>query len=225
MKQKKILIIIPIYNEGEVILSVVNDIKKNGYTNILIVDDGSTDGVFSFLKKQHVMSVRHIINRGKGAAMKTGLEASKLLSADVIVTMDGDGQHFAKDISKLLKKINENYDVVLGHRLYKKGQMPVIRIVFNKLANIITWLLYGVLVEDSQSGFRAYSKKAISLINTQSDGYEFDSEIIREIKKNNLNYAQVAISTKYTKHSQTKFKKQNMLNGIKMLYRMFTSLS
>lgn len=221
---KKILILIPIYNEADIILSVIKDIRRNGYKNIIIVDDGSTDKTFTLLKKQKIVYLRHAINRGKGAAVKTGMISAKLLDADILITIDGDGQHFAKDIPKLVKKINEGYAVVLGNRSYLKGQMPIIRIASNKFANIVTGLLYGAFVKDSQSGFRAYSKKALTLINTRSDGYEFDSEIIREIKINNLSYTQVTIHTHYTKHSLTKLKKQNMFNGIKMLFRMIMSV-
>jgi len=225
MKQKKIVIIIPVFNEQNAILSVIKDVKSHGYKNILIIDDGSSDDTSTLLKSKRVSYLRHIINRGKGAAMKTGFEASKLLLADIIVTMDGDGQHFAKDISKLIKKIELGNDVALGHRSYKKGQMPLIRIIFNKFANLATWVVYGILVEDSQSGFRAYSKNALRQIDTQSDGYEFDSEIIREIKRHKLVFAQVSITTSYTRYSTTKLKKQNILNSAKMLYRMFASLS
>lgn len=225
MKTKKILILIPIYNEAGVIVSLLKEIKGLGYKNILIVDDGSTDITDILLKKQRVMYIRHIINRGKGAAMRTGMEANKKLDYDIIVTLDGDGQHAPKDISKLVKAITKGSDIALGCRPYKLSNMPLIRIIFNQFANKIIYLFYGISVHDSQSGFRAYSKKALDLISTQSDGYEFDTEILREIKKHRLSYKEVAISAQYTKYSLNKLKKQNVFNGAKMLFRMIISLS
>lgn len=218
-----IFIVIPAYNEGVVIKNVIREVKSQGYNHIIVVDDGSSDDTYLRAKKEGVVALRHILNRGKGAAVKTGIEAAKMLGADIIVTLDGDGQHDPKDISKLLEKIKGKYDVVLGSRFLKKNKIPLFRIFANFLGNFITWIVYGIWVNDSQSGFRAYSRKAFSLMDTTHDRYEYDSEIIREITRNELQYVEIPIRVRYTSYSMNKANRQSLVNGIKTAVRMVIS--
>lgn len=214
-------IVIPAYNEGSVIASVIANIRAAGYQNILVVDDGSRDDTFDSARKTGVTTLRHHLNRGKGAATKTGIEAAKILNAGSVVTIDGDGQHNPRDIKKLLEPIrNKKADVVLGTRLKSPKGMPWYKVAHNLIGNAIVWYLYGLWVSDSQSGFRAYSHRAIDLIDTKSDRYEYDSEVIREIKKHRLAYEEVPIEVRYTEYSLGKTEKQNFLTGIKTALRM-----
>lgn len=224
-KNRKIFIVIPAYNESRIILSVIGEIKRYGYENIIIVDDGSTDNTFEKAKSAGIIALKHKINRGKGAATKTGIEAAKLLGADIIVTMDGDGQHDPEDIGKLTEPVlSGKYDVVLGTRLKNTEGMPWYKIIHNKIGNIITWYLFGLYVSDSQSGFRAYSKQAMEKINTKADRYEYDSEVIREIYVYRLKYREVPIKVRYTDYSMGKIQKQGFTNGIKTAYKMIWKL-
>ncbi|EKE16402.1 MAG: glycosyl transferase family 2 [uncultured bacterium] len=218
---KKIFIVIPAYNEEKVIQDVILEIKKAGYENIIVVDDGSADQTQKKASEMNVVALRHKINRGKGAATKTGIEAAKILKADIIVTMDGDGQHDPADIKNLVYPIVNNYcDVVLGSRLMNPDGMPWYKILHNKIGNAITWYLYGLWVTDSQSGFRAYSRKASDVINTKGDRYEYDSEIIKEIYIYKLKYKEIPIKVRYTEYSMGKLQKQGLINGIKTVYKM-----
>ena len=223
MSDKKIYIIIPAYNEATVIQSVINEVKSFGYENIIVVDDGSTDDTYNNAKSANVIALQLAINRGKGAAIKTGIEAVKMLEADIVVTMDGDGQHNPDDIHKMLKLIRKGYDVVLGTRLKNPKGMPWYKILANYIGNFFTWIIYGLWVTDSQSGFRAYSKKAIRLIDTRTDRYEYDSEVIREIKRHKLRYKEIPIEVRYTDYSMNKLNKQGVINGIKTLIKMIIS--
>lgn len=217
----KIFIVIPVYNEEEVISQVIRDVTKAGYKDIIVVDDGSTDRTYLKAKKENITTLRHILNRGKGAAIKTGIEAAKLLGADSIVTFDGDGQHNPKDIGKIVSLLNKGNSIVLGTRSFDK--VPALKRSANFLGNLLTWALYGMSVKDSQSGLRGFSKKALSIIDTQNDRYEYDSEVIREIARNKLKYIEVPIEVFYTKYSQSKQSRQGFVNGIKTLYRMVIS--
>ncbi|MFA6160272.1 MAG: glycosyltransferase family 2 protein [Parcubacteria group bacterium] len=218
----KIYIVIPAFNESSIIQDVIREIQKAGYEKIVVVDDGSADDTFS--KAQELLPntvFRHRLNRGKGAATKTGIEAAKVLGADIIVTLDGDGQHDPSDIVKLTAPIEfDNFDVVLGTRLLNPKGMPAHKILANKIGNFFTWYLYGLWVTDSQSGFRAYSRHAAEVINTKSDRYEYDSEVIREIRKYKLKYKEVPITVRYTEYSMGKIQKQDFLTGLKTLYKM-----
>ena len=218
---KKIFIVIPAYNEVTVIREVIAEIKCAGYENIIVVDDGSKDDTYAKARSINgVTALRHFINRGKGAAVKTGMEAAKILGADVVVTMDGDGQHSPADISKMLRKINEGNEVVLGSRLRDPKGMPFYKILHNHIGNLIVWAIYGKWVTDSQSGFRAYSKKALELIDTKTDRYEYDSEVIREIHRHKLSFSEIPIEVRYTEYSMGKSQKMNFKNGAKTCIKM-----
>lgn len=222
----KIMIVIAAYNEAAVIKNVITEINNFGFFDIIIVDDGSHDNTYLVAREMPgVIALRHKLNRGKGAATKTGMEAAKLLGADIIVTMDGDGQHDPSDIKNLIAPIkDQNFDAILGSRLISPEGMPFYKIIHNKIANLITWYLYGLWVTDSQSGFRAYSKKAARSIHTHGDRYEYDSEVIREIYKHKLKYKEIPIQVRYTDYSMGKIQKQGLLNGIKTLYKMLWNI-
>ena len=139
---KEIYIVIPVFNEGKVICDVIADLRQWGYYNLIIVDDGSSDNTYSQALSVDAITLRHKINRGKGAAVKTGFAAAKLLGAGIVVTMDGDGQHDPQDIENLTKPIlEEEVDVVLGSRLLNTGGMPFIKVIANKIGNIVTIFL------------------------------------------------------------------------------------
>jgi glycosyltransferase involved in cell wall biosynthesis len=224
MENKKVFIVIPAYNEEKVITGVIAEIRAAGYPDIIVVDDGSADRTCESASATGVTALRHKINRGKGAAVKTGIEAAKLLGADVIVTMDGDGQHDPKDIEKLLRQLEKSTEVVLGTRLKNPEGMPPHKILANKIGNFFTWWLYGLWVTDSQSGFRVYSRRAANLIDTRTDRYEYDSEIIREIHRHHLKFAEVPIAVRYTEYSMGKLQKQNFSNGVKTVYKMIWNI-
>jgi glycosyltransferase involved in cell wall biosynthesis len=221
------ILVLPAYCEGRVIKDVIKSIKKEGYNNIIVVDDGSTDNTYDESISAGAITIRHTINRGKGAATQTGLDAAKLLGADITVTLDSDGQHNPKDIVKLVTPIMEQKaDVVLGSRMLGEKGMPKSRILMNKIGNWVTYFFFGILVTDSQSGFRAYSKKALDSVYTFMDRYEFESEMLGQIKAAKLKIKEVPIKVIYTDYSLNKYKHhegisaQGLLNGIKMVIRL-----
>lgn len=216
----KCFVVIPAFNEEKVIGSVINELKSHGIHNIIVVDDGSEDETAIVCRKLGVTVVRHSLNRGKGAAVKTGFEAAKLMNADIAVTFDADGQHDPADIQSMQRLILEGYDVVLGKRNYKHKHIPRYKMVGNKLGNLITWFLYGVKVSDSQFGLRSYSRKALNLIKTTLDRYEYDSEIIREIARRNLRYTEIFANVRYTDYAKNKKHKQSVINSIKTVLKM-----
>ncbi|MDD2766388.1 MAG: glycosyltransferase family 2 protein [Candidatus Moranbacteria bacterium] len=226
MSTPSIFIVIPAYNEATVICDVIREIQSAGYNNIIVVDDGSTDDTYERARTiTDVIVLKHLINRGKGAATKTGIEGAKLLNADIIVTLDGDGQHNPNDIARLIEPLQKKHcDVVLGTRLRNPQGMPWYKILANHIGNAVTWYFYGLWVSDSQSGFRAYSRHASELINTKTDRYEYDSEVIREIYIYKLKYTEVPIEVRYTEYSMGKIQKQGFINGIKTLYKIIWNI-
>ncbi len=220
-----VVIVIPVYNEAKVIGSVIEEVRAQGYEHIVVVDDGSADNSYAIASAHDVLALRLKINRGKGAAVKTGIMAANMLGADVVVTMDGDGQHDPADIAQLIAPIlEERMDAVLGSRLLKRETMPLKKKIANSIGNFVTWLFYGLLVSDSQSGFRAYSRYAALIIDTKADKYEYDSKVIREIKNNRLRFTEVPVQTRYTEYASSKKTKQGFINGLITLRRMIWNL-
>jgi glycosyltransferase involved in cell wall biosynthesis len=223
-KNLSIHILIPAYNEETVIGEVIKEVQSAGYDKIIVVDDGSSDNTYQKASdEKNVISLKHFLNRGKGAAIKTGIEAAKILGADIVVTIDGDGQHNPDNIKQMIDLIENGDDVVLGSRLKNPKGMPMYKIIHNQIGNFLVWIIYGLWVTDSQSGFRAYSKKAIQSIETKTDRYEYDSEVIREIYRNKLKYTEIPIEVRYTEYSMSKVHKMNLKNGFKTLIKMIIS--
>ena len=221
----RVVVVIPVYNEAEVVVDVIDEVSRAGNYLLVVVDDGSHDETYQRICQKDVVAIRHKINRGKGAAVKTGITAACRLNGDIVVTMDGDGQHDPLDIPQLIQPIlEEGYDVVLGSRLINHTGMPLMKVIANRIGNLCTWLFYGLLVTDSQSGFRAYSRFAAMIIDTKADKYEYDSKVLREIKNNRLKYIEVPIKVRYTDYSRNKPQKQGMINGLKTVWRMIWDL-
>ena len=217
----KIFIIVPAYNEAQMIGEILRVFKKIESVQLIVVDDGSTDNTYKIASGQADYVLRHIINRGKGAAVRTGIEAAKIQGAEYVVTADSDGQHAADDIRNIINCAKkEKYDVVLGYRDLSSLTMPFARRVANRFANFFTWIIYGIKVKDSQCGLRCYGSQAINRILTVRDKYEYDTEVLREISRHKLRFAQVPIETRYSNYSQQKKHKQTFSNGLKMFFRM-----
>lgn len=223
----RIVIILPAYNEAIVIADVIRDIQRHGFPRIIVVDDGSSDQTGVIAQQAGACVVTHQFNRGKGAATKTGIEAAKLFRASLIVTMDADGQHLAKDITGLIQPIVEKKcEVTLGTRIWADNSIPRTKVVQNMLGNAATWLLHRQWVADSQSGFRAYSRRAAQIIDTQADFYNYDSEVISEIRMHQIKYMEVPISVRYTAYTRRKPARQNFANGLRTaLYMIWQRVS
>lgn len=219
----KLAIIIPALNEASVIKKVIQGIppKITGIKEIVIfvIDDGSNDMTGEIAQKAGAEVLTHIINQGTGAATITGLTAAKDIDTDVALTLDGDGQHDPKEISQMIQLIlKQKYDVVLGTRVMDRKKMPLLKIVGNNIMNWLTYVLYEIWVKDSQSGFKAFSKNALKKMKLTSSGYEICSEIVGEIKRNNLKYFEMPIKTIYTDYSQKRG--QFSLNGVNIIIRL-----
>ncbi|AXI25103.1 hypothetical protein CFE53_02610 [Methanofervidicoccus sp. A16] len=224
MDKEDIYIVVPAYNEEKVIKDTLRKLKSEGYHNIIVVDDGSKDKTSNIAREEGVILCRHIINRGLGGALGTGIKCALEYNPKVIVTFDADGQHDPKDIEKVVKPIlYEGYDMVVGSRLMDREElknMPVVKRVGNILLNVITYLLGGYLVTDSQSGLRAFSKRAAEVIlsNLKSNRYEVSSEFIIIARREGLKFKEVPIKTIYTEYSMSRG--TNVITGIKILIKL-----
>lgn len=223
----KAVIVLPAFNESAIISKVLKSLPKRikGIKNIetVVVDDGSSDSTREEALRLGVNVLSHILNRGVGAATKTGIHWAKKRNADTVITFDADDQHFPEDIERIVQPIVKNKaDLVIGTRFKKKQSIPFDRLILNWLANLATLILFGVYSTDSQSGLRALSKKAIDLIEFKSDRMEFSSEILLEAKRNDLRVREVPIKVKYTNYSRLKGQKN--INAIPIFAKFLVKL-
>ncbi|MEK7125694.1 MAG: glycosyltransferase family 2 protein [Patescibacteria group bacterium] len=221
----KIIVIIPAYNEAKKIFNVVRGLVDVGY-EVVVADDGSRDNTAMEAERAGAKVLRHIINRGYGAALATGNDYAVKNNYDMAVHFDADGQHDVEDIKKLIQPIIENQaDVVLGSRfisdpnttnyippslkLWRAGRMtrmglPFIRKILLKAAVLFTWFVSGVKLTDAHNGLRALSRQALTKIDCRQDGMSYASEIIDQIGEHKLRYQEVGVAIKYTDYSLAK---------------------
>ena len=226
MKNKpKIYIVIPAYNEENSISGVIKDLKEYKYHKIIIVDDGSTDNTLKVARQTGVIVIKHPINLGQGAALRTGMDLALELGADIIVTFDADGQHLAKDINKLIKPVTSNeVDIALGSRFMdNSSNTPWLKKVLLKIGVILVFLMYGIMLTDTHNGLKAMSRLAAQKISIESRGMEHASEIIGKIKVNKIKFKEIPVTIRYSKYSIKKGQRiSNSLNiFIKMLTKWF----
>ena len=213
----KIFCVIPAYNEKETIVKVLKEVKKF-ISNIIVVDDGSGDNTSKLAKHEGVIVLRHIINRGQGAALRTGTEFALLYGAEVVIHFDADGQFMAKEILNVLQPIKTGEaDVVFGSRfLGKKSNMPLFKkAVIMPLGRIVNKLFLGINLTDPQSGFRALSRKAATEIKIEQSGMAHCSEILRKVIVLKYKIKEVPITVIYYDFGQ-KFS-----GGVKILKELF----
>jgi glycosyltransferase involved in cell wall biosynthesis len=224
---KKIYILIPAYNEASKIGSVVANLKSAGYHNILVINDGSKDATGKIAAEAGAEVIDQIINRGQGAALRTGIEyLREKQDPDVIITFDADGQHQVTDIPAIIEPILSNKaDIVLGTRFSsKKSNVNIIKKIVLKAGVLFTNIISNIKLTDTHNGFRALGKKAINSIEISHRGMEHASDIIDEITKNKLIYVEVPVEIIYSNYSKMKGQRTSgfMKMGLKILIKKLT---
>lgn len=213
--KQDIYVIVPAYNESRFIGRFLDKLAKVT-TNIVVVDDGSSDKTCSIVRGKGVECLSHLTNLGKGAALKTGCEyAFKKKNADAVVIMDGDDQHEVEDLKNFTKEIKKGKQIILGVRNLD-AKMPLMRVLGNKFMSILINLLFGQYISDIPSGFKAFTKSAYYKLRWQSPGYEVEAEIAVRIAKNKLKFTEIPISTVY-------YDKEygfNLIDAIRLLVRI-----
>jgi len=205
MMDKCLAVVIPAYNEERTIIEVIRGLKQHGFVTLIVVDDGSSDRTGELAGQQGVILLTHILNRGLGGALGTGINAALRLGAEAIVTFDADGQHDPDDIARLLEPIAKGEaDVVIGSRMLDSTGMPYPRRLANWTANVVTYLLFRGWTTDSQSGLRAFSSEAAARMQIMTSGMEVSSEIIAETVRNRLKWKEVPVKAIYTEYSLSK---------------------
>jgi glycosyltransferase involved in cell wall biosynthesis len=213
-----VYVVIPSYNEGQVIRSTVMPLVEVGYT-VVVVDDCSTDNTKQALQGLPIFYLKHEINLGQGAAIQTGLDFCAEHGAPYAVTFDADGQHNYLEIPELLAPVVADVaDITMGTRFMRKediAQVPASRKLILKGAIGVNGLFTGLWLTDAHNGFRAMNNKALNAIKLRENRMAHASEILSQIKDAQLRYMEVPVKIIYTEYS--KLKGQSSMNSINIL--------
>jgi glycosyltransferase involved in cell wall biosynthesis len=210
-------LVIPLFNEAQVIGDVVAEALKT-FPNIVCVDDGSSDGSEEIAERAGARVVRHPVNFGQGAALQTGFDyVLRDPAAQFVVTFDSDGQHRVEDADAMVARLREgNLDVVLGSRFLDSRTKPgLLKSLVLKVAVVMSNLTTGVRLTDAHNGLRAFTREGLSAIRITQDRMAHASEIVAEIGKAGLRFAEHPVHIVYTDYSRSKG--QSLWNSVNIL--------
>jgi glycosyltransferase involved in cell wall biosynthesis len=215
-KMPVVMAIIPAYNEARNIKKIALEASKY-VTSVIVVDDGSNDNtVAEIANNMNVKVIRNGHNRGKGVALRRGIIESLKYNPDVIVTLDADGQHNPADIPKLIKPIESgDADIVIGSRYSNNSliEVPRFRRIGLSIINFMNRSIVKTVINDSQSGYRAYSKSVLNIIvNYDSTGYGVETEQLAAAEAYGFRIVEVPVTIRYNGLQNTS-KKNSVLHG------------
>ncbi len=223
----RIIVIIPAFNEERFIGSVILSILKYP-VKVIVVDDGSSDATSAIAEAAGASIFQLLTNQGKGAALNLGFQKARELKPDAVVTIDADGQHLPSELPRILEPIlSGSADICIGSRyLQGTSNTPGYRRLGHKFFNYATSLPSGIFVSDSQSGFRAFSPRALELLHFSSSGFSVESEMQFLAKENGLKVLEVPITIRYLDKPKRSATQQGLgvLNGILRLAGQYRPL-
>lgn len=195
----KLSVIVPVYNEKKTIQEILNRVQKMQLADeIVIVDDGSTDGTREILEnyfdKEPFRVIFHEKNRGKGAAIRTGLQAVR---GEVIIIQDADLEYDPREYPNLLKPIQEGIaDVVYGSRFLGAPRRPILfwNMVANKILTLVTNILYNNILTDMETGYKVFRREVINGIPFRANRFDFEPEFTAKILKRKVRIFEVPIA-------------------------------
>jgi glycosyltransferase involved in cell wall biosynthesis len=212
---------VPLYNEAPVVRGVVEEALKT-FPNIVCVDDGSTDASIDEARAGGARVVRHPINLGQGAALRTGLDyALSDPNAEFFVTFDSDGQHRVEDALAMVQRLEQGeFDIIVGSRFLDSRTKPgALKVLVLKMAILFENLSTGVRLTDAHNGLRAMNRTAATAIRIDQNRMAHASEIVGEIGRNKLRYAEQPVHVVYTDYSRSKG--QSIWNSVNILSDLF----
>ncbi len=215
-------IVVPAFNEALRLPAVLAQLVHID-AEIVVVDDGSRDDTSRVATVANVWVLRHLINRGQGAALRTGIEFALQHGATEIVTFDADGQHSAEDIAAILAPIQRgDADLTVGSRFLGSAPgIPWYRIALLKLAVVFTRLTTGLKLTDAHNGLRAMSAATASRLRFSEDGMAHASQILSMAAREKMRVVEVPCTITYT--SATLEKGQSNRAAFKILGRLVIS--
>jgi len=221
-RKPRVAAVIPCFNEERFIGSVV--IKTKKYVDeVVVVDDGSTDMTAMIAEQAGAEVIRHGFNEGKAAAVNSAFERAREAGWDVLILIDGDGQHEPADIPRVLKPVLDGQaDIVVGSRFLQiNNRIPWLRSLGQRILTRVTNVGAKLKLTDSQSGFRAFSSKAIGILSFTEKGFAVESEMQFRAKEAGLRMAEVPVGVEY----HDKAKRSPVTQGISIFYSVVGLIS
>lgn len=216
----KVLIIIPAYNEELNIVKTVNDVTSNTNYDYVIINDGSKDKTKEICEENNFNMISLPINYGLTSAVQVGMKYALNNNYDVAIQFDGDGQHKAIELSKLVKEVENGEDIVIGSRFVTKSKPKTMRMLGSNLITFITKLTTGKIIKDPTSGMRAYNQEAIKdFVYNSGLSPEPDTIVYMLKKKKKIKEVQVEMREREFGESYLK-----PLKAMKYMVSMFCSI-
>ncbi|HEY50569.1 MAG TPA: glycosyltransferase family 2 protein [Dehalococcoidia bacterium] len=220
-EKPEIIVGIPAYNEERYIGSVVLQARRFA-REVVVVDDGSSDRTAQVAELAGATLIKHQQNSGYGATVQSVLAEAKKRNPEVLVLLDADGQHNPEEISSLVDAIANGADVAIGSRKIKSEDIPAYRKFGQNIISYFTRVLSRSKLSDTESGFRAFSRKAINVLEPREQGMAISAETISEAMAKGLKIAEVPISAIYTRDGSTL---NPIRHGIGVLNRVLVMIS
>ena len=203
-------VIIPAYKPDQKLIKTLTDLVEIGFSDILVVDDGSGEPYSTVFAQVAAIPqctlLRHPVNRGKGAALKTAMTyfLDNRPNQAGVVTADADGQHLAEDIAAVARAMQEGGNIVLGVRDFSDPKVPAHNKAGNRITIGVFRLFFGMKLHDTQTGLRAFPRSVLpEIVQAKGDRYEFETEMLFWMKKRKLPFDEVGISTVYIEENQS----------------------
>lgn len=193
----RICVVIPAFNEEKAIADLIKHVKPQGF-DVIVVDDGSKDNTVHEAASAGAVVLEGKINKGKGAALKKAFKYVLENQYDAIITMDADGQHSPDDLKNLVAEAKNKYShMVVGNRMSSYKNMPMLRILTNKIMSLIISLICQQDIPDTQCGFRFISSQVLKDMNLSTRNYEVESEMLIRAAHKGYKIHSCAIKTIY----------------------------
>jgi glycosyltransferase involved in cell wall biosynthesis len=221
--RKDVWLVIPAYNEDQVISDVLDGLAPLGYS-LVVIDDGSKDSTYEKACGHSAHVCRHAINLGQGASIQTGISYALKHGASYIITFDADGQHSTNDIPAFISVLESGkFEIALGSRFVAGGKaenIPPAKRALLYLATLFTRVTSGLNISDTHNGFRGFTRNAAMQLRITQNRMAHGSQILSEIARTGLPYTEVPVHIHYTEYSMAKG--QKMSNSFNILWESLT---